>query len=143
MAAMEGLVIGSTLFFVRNAWGSVFSNEKEVVDYISSMMPLLASSIAMDALQGVLGGIARGCGWQALGAYVNLGAYYVLGIPVAAILAFVLHVGGRGLWLGLVCGLSVQTIILFIITFCTNWEEQAEKARERVYASASPTLLVI
>jgi len=30
-----------------------------------------------------------------LGAYANLGAYYVVGIPIAVILAFVLHVGGK------------------------------------------------
>ena len=30
-----------------------------------------------------------------MGAYVNLGAYYVVGIPIAVILAFVLCVVGR------------------------------------------------
>jgi len=133
-------MIGSILLAVRNVWGYAYSNEGEVVDYISSMMPLLAPSTVLDAIQGVLSGIARGCGWQKLGAYANLGAYYVVGIPIAVILAFVLHVGGKGLWLGVLCGLFVQTILLFIITFCTNWEEQAKKARERVYTSALPTV---
>ena len=36
-----------------------------------------------------------GCGWETLGAYVNLGAYYVVGLPIDVILSFVLHVGGR------------------------------------------------
>ena len=36
-----------------------------------------------------------GCRWETLGAYVNLGAYYVVGIPIAVILAFVIHVVGR------------------------------------------------
>lgn len=40
-------------------------------------------------------GIARGCGWQKIGAYVNLGSYYIVGIPSAVLLAFVLHIGGR------------------------------------------------
>jgi len=140
MAAMEALVIASTILAVRNVWGYVYSNEEEVVDYISSMMLLLAPSTVLDAIQGVLSGIARGCGWQKLGAYANLGAYYVVGIPIAAILAFELHVGGRGLWIGLICGLFAQTILLSIITFCTNWEEQAKKASERVYSSALPTV---
>lgn len=140
MAAMEALMIASALFSARNVWGYVYSNEREVVDYISSMMPLLASSAFMDANQGILAGIARGCGWQTLGAYVNLGAYYAVGIPIAVILAFLLHLGGRGLWIGIFCGLSSQTLVLFIITFCTNWEAQAKKARERVYTSALPTV---
>jgi MATE family multidrug resistance protein len=140
MSAMEALVIGSILFCIRNVLGYAYSNEGEVVDYVSSMMPLFASSTVMDGIQSVLSGIARGCGWQKLGAYANLGAYYVVGIPIAVILAFVLHVGGRGLWIGILCGLCAQAILLFIITLCTDWEEQAKVARERVYASALPTV---
>jgi len=140
MSAMEALVIGSALFSIRNVWGYAYSNEGEVVDYVSSMMPLLASSTVLDGIQGVLSGIARGCGWQKLGAYANLGAYYVVGIPIAVILAFVLHFGGRGLWLGILCGLFAQAILLFIITLCTDWGKQAKEARERVYASVLPTV---
>lgn len=40
-------------------------------------------------------GIARGCGWQKIGAIVNLGAYYLWGIPAGIFLAFVYHVGGK------------------------------------------------
>uniref|UniRef100_A0A0C9QPJ2 TSA: Wollemia nobilis Ref_Wollemi_Transcript_14709_1738 transcribed RNA sequence n=1 Tax=Wollemia nobilis TaxID=56998 RepID=A0A0C9QPJ2_9CONI len=138
MAIMEATIIGCTLFSIRNVWGYAFSNEQEVVDYVASMMPLLAASTIMDGIQGVLSGIARGCGWQKLGAYVNLGAYYVVGIPVAVTLAFVLHVGGKGLWLGIFGGLFTQTILLVVLTSCTDWQQQARKARERVYASALP-----
>jgi Na+-driven multidrug efflux pump len=40
-------------------------------------------------------GIAAGCGWQKIGAFVNLGAYYLMGIPTAILLAFVYHIGGK------------------------------------------------
>lgn len=40
-------------------------------------------------------GTARGCGWQKIGAFVNLGSYYLVGIPSAVVLAFVLHIGGK------------------------------------------------
>lgn len=39
-------------------------------------------------------GVARGCGWQKIGAIVNLGAYYLVGIPAALCFAFVYHLGG-------------------------------------------------
>ncbi|EEF29854.1 conserved hypothetical protein [Ricinus communis] len=52
------------------------------------MMPFLAASSFLDAIQSVLSGIARGCGWQKLGAYVNLVSFYLVGIPCAVILAF-------------------------------------------------------
>ncbi|GMN65712.1 hypothetical protein TIFTF001_034807 [Ficus carica] len=40
-------------------------------------------------------GNARGCGWQKIGAYVNLGSYYLVGIPSAVVFAFVLHIGAK------------------------------------------------
>jgi len=47
-------------------------------------------------------GIARGCGWQHLGAYVDLAAHYVLGISIATILGFWAKLRGKGLWIGIV-----------------------------------------
>ncbi|GLJ11092.1 hypothetical protein SUGI_0142700 [Cryptomeria japonica] len=138
MTIMEALMVGCLLFSIRNVWGYAYSNEKEVIDYVASMIPLLAASSILDAIQGTLSGIARGCGWQKIGAYCNLGAYYLVGIPIAVLLAFVLHIGGRGLWLGIICGLCVQAVLLFLVTSCTDWEQQARNARERVYTSALP-----
>lgn len=69
-------------------------------------------------------GVARGCGWQHLGAYVNLSAFYLLGIPLAAVLGFWVKLRGKGLWIGIQAGAMVQTILLAIITVCTNWEKQ-------------------
>jgi hypothetical protein len=40
-------------------------------------------------------GTARGVGWQKIGAYINLGSYYIVGIPSAVVLAFALHIGGK------------------------------------------------
>ncbi|XP_057868199.1 protein DETOXIFICATION 16 [Cryptomeria japonica] len=137
MAITEAVLMGCLLFSLRNVWGHAYSNEKEVIDYVASMIPLLAASSLLDGIQGTLSGIARGCGWQSLGAYINLGAFYIVGIPIAFLFAFVLHAGGRGLWLGNICGLFVQTVLLFLVTSCTDWELQARNARERVYTSAS------
>lgn len=69
-------------------------------------------------------GVARGSGWQHIGAYVNLGSYYMVGIPVALLLGFVLELKGKGLWSGLVAGATVQTFSLSLITALTNWEKQ-------------------
>ena len=69
-------------------------------------------------------GIARGCGWQDLGAFVNLGAYYLVGIPVAAALGFWLDLRGKGLWIGIVVGSFLQAFLLSVIAMCTNWDEK-------------------
>ncbi|KAJ0047950.1 hypothetical protein Pint_16950 [Pistacia integerrima] len=138
VAITVGILVGSVLLLIRNIWGYAYSNEIEVVKYVSSMMPILAVSNFLDGLQCVLSGNARGCGWQNIGAYVNLGSYYLVGIPSAVLLAFVLHIGGKGLWLGIICALIVQVSSLLIITIRTNWEQEAKKATERVYDSVIP-----
>ncbi|KAJ7943067.1 Protein DETOXIFICATION [Quillaja saponaria] len=133
MAVMETTVVSAILFTIRNVYGYTFSNEKEVVDYVTVMAPLLCLSVIVDSLQGVLSGIARGCGWQQIGAYVNLGAFYLCGIPVAAILGFWVQMRGQGLWLGILVGALVQTVLLSIVTSCTNWKQQVSKARQRLF----------
>ncbi|KAH1080531.1 hypothetical protein J1N35_020292 [Gossypium stocksii] len=121
-AICVGLSVGSILILIRNIWGHAYSNEVEVDKYVAVMMPLIATSNFLDSLQCVLSGNARGCGWQKIGAYINLGSYYIVGIPCAVLLAFVLNVGGKGLWLGLICALAAQATGLSIATIRTNWE---------------------
>ncbi|XP_039143191.1 protein DETOXIFICATION 16-like [Dioscorea cayenensis subsp. rotundata] len=138
LAVTEGLIVGATMTLARNLWGHAYSDEEEVVKYVAIMMPILAISNFMDGIQCVLSGTARGCGWQKIGAFVNLGAYYIAGIPSAILLAFVFKIGGKGLWMGILCGLFVQVVLLSTITLCTDWEKEASKARERVHSSTVP-----
>ncbi|XP_061343670.1 protein DETOXIFICATION 16-like isoform X2 [Gastrolobium bilobum] len=142
IAIIEGILVGTVTILIRNIWGYAYSNEVEVVKYVATMLPILATSNFLDGLQCVLSGTARGCGWQKIGAFVNLGSYYLVGIPSAIVLAFVLHIGGKGLWLGIICALIVQVISLMIITIRTDWEQEAKKATDRVYCSITPDSIV-
>ncbi|KAM7463488.1 hypothetical protein LguiA_031609 [Lonicera macranthoides] len=137
LAVTETIIVSGTLFASRRVFGYTFSNEKEVVDYVTAMAPLVCLSVIMDSLQGVLSGVARGCGWQHIGAYVNLAAFYLFGIPIAAVLGFWVGIRGKGLWIGIQAGAFLQTFMLSVITCCTNWEKQANKARERLLEEKS------
>ncbi|XP_058184638.1 protein DETOXIFICATION 16-like isoform X1 [Rhododendron vialii] len=125
VAVVEGAVVGTGTILVRHLWGKLYCNEEEVISYVAKMMPLLALSDFLDGFQCVLSGAARGCGWQNLCAFINLGAYYVVAIPSAVLFAFVLHIGGMGLWMGIICGLSVQVIALVTVNLFTDWELEA------------------
>lgn len=142
VAIVVGILIGSIIISIRKFLGYAYSNEVEVVQYVATMMPILAASNFLDGLQCVLSGSVRGCGWQEIGAYINLGAYYLVGIPLAVLLAFVLHIGGKGLWFGIIGALLVQVALLVTITIRTNWDSEAKKARERVYESALPVNII-
>ncbi|XP_028239916.1 protein DETOXIFICATION 16-like isoform X3 [Glycine soja] len=127
------------LMVTRNIWGHIFTNIPEVIRYVASMTPILASSVFVDSIQTALSGIVRGCGWQKLGAFVNLGSYYLVGLPFAIVLAFVLHIKGEGLLLGIVIALTMQVVGFLVITLRTNWEKEANKAAKRIRSNGVPT----
>uniref|UniRef100_A0A7N0UX74 Protein DETOXIFICATION n=2 Tax=Kalanchoe fedtschenkoi TaxID=63787 RepID=A0A7N0UX74_KALFE len=137
MAISEGVTMGIILILIRNVWGRAYSKDAHIIKYVAAMMPLVALSSFLDGLQCVLSGIARGCGWQKIGAFINLGSYYLVGIPSAIVLGFVFHLGGKGLWIGLICALVAQFICLSTITIRTNWDKEAAKASKRVRESMS------
>ncbi|BAF19603.1 Os06g0495100 [Oryza sativa Japonica Group] len=139
MAISEGLVIGLVLISVRNIWGHAYSNEEEVVKYVGKVLLVISVSNFFDGIQCVLSGVARGCGWQKIGACVNLGAYYIVGIPSAYLIAFILHLSGMGLWLGITCGILVQVVLLMAFTLCTNWDKEAANAKHRALNSSLPS----
>uniref|UniRef100_A0A0E0M6Q2 Protein DETOXIFICATION n=1 Tax=Oryza punctata TaxID=4537 RepID=A0A0E0M6Q2_ORYPU len=96
--------------------GYVYSNEAEVVTYIARMIPVLTISFFRDGIDSSL----SGCGKQKIGAQVKLGTFYLVGIPMAVLFAFVLNLNGVGLWLGIVCGSLTKLVLLLSITLRIN-----------------------
>lgn len=105
----------------HNVWASFFSSNTEIIKEFSYMTPLLTMSILFDSAQGILSGVARGCGWQHLAAWTNLVAFNLIGLPLACLFGFVMQLHGKGLWMGLICGLLCQASTLLVITIRTKW----------------------
>ncbi|CAK9156920.1 unnamed protein product [Ilex paraguariensis] len=126
LAIIQTAIVSAILFASRHVFGYMFSNVKEVVHYVTTMVPLLCLSVAMNSLQAVLSGVARGCGWQNIGAYINLAAFYVFGIPISVALGFWVHLRGKGLWIGIQAGVILQSILF-----------SAKLARERLLEEIS------
>ncbi|PIA33363.1 hypothetical protein AQUCO_04100051v1, partial [Aquilegia coerulea] len=124
LAVTEGIIVATATVLLRRVWGKLYSNEEEVIRYVATMLPLLALSNFLDGIQCVVSGAARGCGWQNICSLINLGAYYGIGIPCAVLFAFIFQVGGKGLWMGIICALFVQLLMLVIINLCTNWDKE-------------------
>ncbi|XP_077210743.1 protein DETOXIFICATION 18-like isoform X2 [Tasmannia lanceolata] len=123
LSVFLALVVVLSLAFGHNIWASSFSNSEVIKKEFASMTPLLSVSILFDSAQGVLSGVARGCGWQHLAAWANLATFYLIGMPIAVFLAFKLELYAKGLWLGLICGLICQASTLLVITLRTKWKK--------------------
>lgn len=52
-----------------------------------------------------------------VGAIINLGMYWGLGLPFSCFLAFKCGLGAMGLWTGLACTASLQSVYLSYIVF--------------------------
>ncbi|KEH24739.1 MATE efflux family protein [Medicago truncatula] len=128
----EAIIVSTFFLCFRNILGYAYSNDEQVVNYIADMVPLLCVSVSADSLIGALSGVARGGGFQEMGAYVNLGAYYIVGIPVGLLFGFHLKLNAKGLWMGTLSGSVLNVIILSIVTALTDWQKEATKARERI-----------
>ncbi|KAB5529645.1 hypothetical protein DKX38_019726 [Salix brachista] len=76
--------------------------------------------------------VAIGAGVQSTVAFLNLGSYYVIGVPIGLVLGYVAHLQIRGLWIGLLSGVVVLTLLLSYLTWRTDWDEQVHKAADRL-----------
>jgi uncharacterized membrane protein len=56
LSVTEAIIVSVTLFCCRYVLGYAYSSEKQVVNYIAVMAPLICVSIVMDGLQAVLSG---------------------------------------------------------------------------------------
>ncbi|KAL3652570.1 hypothetical protein CASFOL_002251 [Castilleja foliolosa] len=87
------------LSFGHNLWASSFSDNPVIIN----------------------AGVARGCGLQHLAMFINLGTFYLIGMPIAGVLAFKFNLHAKGLWIGIICGLFVQMLCLLLLTNFTKW----------------------
>ncbi|GFS34655.1 MATE efflux family protein [Actinidia rufa] len=121
LSLLLGLVVVLALGLGHNIWAGFFSDSSTIIKKFASLTPFLVVSILFDSFQGVLSGVARGCGWQHLAVYINLGTFYCIGMPIAILLGFKLKLYAQGLWVGLICGLCCQAGTLLLLTRLSKW----------------------
>ncbi|KAL0012356.1 hypothetical protein SO802_007464 [Lithocarpus litseifolius] len=91
IAVIEAIVVLS----LRHVISYAFTSGETVADAVSELCPYLAVTLVLNGVQPVLSGVAVGCGWQAFVAYVNVGCYYVVGIPLGCVLGFKFDLGAK------------------------------------------------
>ncbi|ESQ34455.1 hypothetical protein EUTSA_v10009930mg [Eutrema salsugineum] len=127
-----GVVISMTLIVLRDKYPTMFSDDEEVRGLVKQLTPLLAITIVINNIQPVLSGVAVGAGWQGIVAYVNVGCYYLCSIPIGLLLGYKLELGVKGIWTGMLTGTVVQTSVLLLMIYKTNWDREALLAEARI-----------
>ncbi|KAJ4729623.1 Protein DETOXIFICATION [Melia azedarach] len=135
------IVFSAIVLIFRVGLSKLFTNDYEVIQAVSVLTPLLAISVFLNGIQPILSGVAIGSGWQAVVAYVNLAAYYIIGLPIGCVLGFKTSLGVAGIWWGMIIGVLLQTATLIILTARTNWNTEVIKAAERLKKSSNEEAL--
>ncbi|CAB4269205.1 unnamed protein product [Prunus armeniaca] len=113
-------------FMVRNIWASMFTQDKEIIKLTSFVLIIKLGNCPQTTGCGVLKGTAR----PKVGANINLGCFYLVGMPVAMGLGFVLELDFQGLWLGLLAAQGCCALTMLVVLGVTDWEFEAQKAKQ-------------
>ncbi|XP_058077416.1 protein DETOXIFICATION 55 [Magnolia sinica] len=116
----------------RGLWGRVFTEDHDVLELTMTVLPIIGLCELVNCPQTTGCGVLRGSARPSIGAAINLYSFYLVGTPVAVVLAFVFGFGFVGLCYGLLaaqiaCALSMVTVISK-----TDWDRESLKARDLV-----------
>lgn len=107
------MTVPATLFAViPGALARLYTADEAAIGLAVTLLPLAGAFQLFDGTQGVAFAVLRGHGDVLVPALANIVAYWVVGLPVGAWLAFGLAAGPRGIWIGLVAGLVVVAALL-------------------------------
>ncbi|XP_022737420.1 protein DETOXIFICATION 49-like [Durio zibethinus] len=138
LAASVGLYCGFMLGFsalvaavmVRNVWASMFTDDKEIIALTSLVLPIIGLCELGNCPQTTGCGVLRGTARPKEGANINLGCFYLVGMPVAVWLAFFAGFDFKGLWLGMLAAQGSCMLTMMVVLIRTDWDFEAERAKE-------------
>ncbi|TXG55361.1 hypothetical protein EZV62_020617 [Acer yangbiense] len=95
VSVVISVILAIAVLLLRNVISYAFTGGERVAEAVSDLCPLLALTILLNGVQPVLSGVAVGCGWQSFVAYVNVGCYYIIGVPLGSLLGFYFNFGAK------------------------------------------------
>ena len=94
------ITVTLSVFIGRFQIARALTTDPELILMVAKVIPFLSLFYFPDSAQGYLSGPIRALGLQEEASKMVLVAYYIIGIPSAALFAFKLHLGIIGFWFG-------------------------------------------
>ncbi|XP_030922818.1 protein DETOXIFICATION 55 [Quercus robur] len=116
----------------REPWGRVFTKDNEVLELTMTVLPIIGLCELANCPQTTSCGILRGSARPGIGAGINFYSFYLVGAPVAIVLAFVWKLGFVGLCYGLLAAQIACAVSILAVVFNTDWERESLKAKDLV-----------
>ncbi|KAK7330645.1 hypothetical protein VNO77_24843 [Canavalia gladiata] len=115
---------------VRNVWATMFTQETSIIALTSMVLPIVGLCELGNSPQTTVCGVLRGTARPKLGANINLGCFYLVGMPVAVWLGFFAGFDFKGMWLGMLAAQGSCMITMMFVLAWTNWDAQAQRAKD-------------
>ncbi|KAF8413100.1 hypothetical protein HHK36_001076 [Tetracentron sinense] len=140
LAAIVGLFCSFILGFlalifavmVRKVWASMFTQDSEIIALTTLVLPIIGLCELGNCPQTTGCGVLRGTARPKTGANINLGCFYLVGMPIAVGLGFFVGLDFQGLWLGLLAAQGSCVVAMLLVLGRTDWDHQAQRAKELI-----------
>ena len=100
----------------------IWTTDPNVVALAGHILAIVAGFQIFDGIQSVSTGALRGLGETRYPMLMNFAGYWIIGLPLGAVLCFALRRGLSGLWMGLTLAL-----ILIALLLCTRWLKDSRR----------------
>nr|KYP55215.1 Multidrug and toxin extrusion protein 1 [Cajanus cajan] len=121
----------------RERWGRVFTSDSEVLELTMSVLPIIGVCELANCPQTTSCGILRGSARPGVGAGINFYSFYLVGAPVAIVMAFFWRLGLVGLCYGLLAAQIACVVSILVVVYNTDWERESLKAKTLVGKTSS------
>jgi multidrug resistance protein, MATE family len=111
-ALVYGIFCAIMFAIFRHQLPKLFNDNTAVLEMAGMLILLAAVFQISDSTQAIGAGLLRGIKDVKLPTLLIGIAYWVIGLPVGYLLAYPLHMGAAGMWLGLITGLTLASLFL-------------------------------
>ncbi len=124
-------VSASLMLSIPHAIAHIYSGDPRVIALAAQLLVLAGIFQFSDGIQVVSNGALRGLKDTRVPMFITVFAYWVVGMPTGAWLAFRAGHGVRGMWMGLIAGLTAAAILLL-----ARWVTESRSGHWRQFAVA-------
>ena len=131
-----GAAVSTGVAFGAPHIAAAFAQDPAIDQLTARLLLLVACVMVLDALSNAMGGVCSGLGLQRYAMLANVLGYYLLGIPTAACVAFVVLRGAAdgvyGLWGGVAIAMFASALVQCVLIGRHDWRQSADEARRRL-----------
>ncbi|KDO35047.1 hypothetical protein SPRG_01111 [Saprolegnia parasitica CBS 223.65] len=126
LCACGTILTASALILARHALPTIFLNDPEIIELTATMLLYAIPGHVLDGVNAVSHGVFHAMGLQSKATIINAVAFYIVGVPLAAVFGFPCNLELKGLWLGFTLGSLTCCVLYAVWLRRLDWKQLAE-----------------